>query len=419
VEESTEESQATSMPTWETLEDWARMRIQDLLQEVLEEEVTALLGRTRYQRREAVDANPAYRNGHGRPRLLSLMSGTIEVKRPRVRGLEEDFESRILPLFMRQTREVKELLPELYLHGLSQGDFELALRGLLGNGAPLSPSSIARLRSQWEGQHATWRQRRLDDRELVYCWADGIYVKAGLEKDKAALLVVIGAMSDGRKEVLAVAPGYRESTESWLMVLRDLRDRGLCAPVLMVADGGLPIWSAAEQLWPETSQQRCWNHKIVNVLDRLPKRVQAEARGLLTQIPYAPSRQQAETQREEFAARYRGQFTEAVATLERDWERMVTFYAFPAEHWIHLRTTNAVESPFAAVRLRTNAGKRYKRVPSATALIWRVLMVAEQRFRKLNVPELLARVYAGQLYKDGQPIDQKTSPKKRRVKTAA
>ena len=419
MRESTLESVAPSMPTFATLETWARSSIRDLLQRVLEEEVTEFLGRTRYQRRSAVDATPGSRNGHGKPRQVSLMSGTIEVRRPRVRGLEERFESRILPLFMRRTHEVTRMLPELYLHGLSQGDFELALRGLLGNGAPLSSSSIGRLRAQWEEELETWRERRLDDRELVYAWADGIYVKAGLEKDKAALLVVIGAMSDGRKEVLAVWPGHRESTESWLKVLRDLRDRGLRAPLLLMADGGLPIWSATEQVWPQASHQRCWNHKILNVLDDLPKRVQGKARALLTQIPSAETRQEAEKRRTTFARRYRDRYPQAVATLERDWERMVTFYEFPKEHWKHLRTTNPVESPFASVRLRTNAGKRYKRVQGATALIWRVLMVAEQRFRKLNAPELLPLVYGGQQYQDGKPVKNEKTSAKRRSKRAA
>ena len=397
-----------SMPTWETLEGWVRGWIQDLLQRLLEEEVTEALGRTRYARRSAVDA-PGSRNGYGKPRRLALMSGTIEVRRPRIRGLEERFESRILPLFQRRTQEVTRLLPELYLHGLSQGDFELALRGLLGDGAPLSPSSIARLRATWEEQFETWQQRRLDDRELVYAWADGIYVKAGLEKDKAALLVVIGALSDGRKEILAIRPGHRESTESWRAVLRDLRDRGLPAPRLMLADGGLPIWSAVDQVWPEAAQQRCWNHKILNVLDDLPKRVQGAARALLTQIPTAKTRQQAQRRRDRFVARYGEAYPAAAATLERDWERMVTFYDFPEAHWKHLRTTNPVESPFASVRLRTNAGKRYKRVQGATALIWRLLRVAETRFRKLNAPELLPAVFAGRRYQDGKPIQEDAS----------
>ena len=408
MKESMLEIPRASMPTWETLEGWVRGWIQDLLQRILEEEVTEALGRTRYARRSAVDA-PGSRNGYGKPRRLALMSGPIEVRRPRIRGLEERFESRILPLFQRRTQEVTRLLPELYLHGLSQGDFELALRGLLGDGAPLSPSSIARLRATWEEQFETWQQRRLDDRELVYAWADGIYVKAGLEKDKAALLVVIGALSDGRKEILAIRPGHRESTESWRAVLRDLRDRGLPAPRLMLADGGLPIWSAVDQVWPEAAQQRCWNHKILNVLNDLPKRVQGAARALLTQIPTAKTRQQAQRRRDRFVARYGEAYPAAAATLERDWDRMVTFYDFPEAHWKHLRTTNPVESPFASVRLRTNAGKRYKRVQGATALIWRLLRVAETRFRKLNAPELLPAVYAGRRYQDGKPIQEDAS----------
>ena len=419
MKESMLESVMSSMPTWETLEDWTRSSIQELMQRLLEEEGTELLGRTRYQRRSVTDGGSGSRNGHGKPRRLSLMSGTIEVKRPRVRDLEERFESRILPLFLRRTHEVTQMLPELYLHGLSQGDFELALRGLLGDAAPLSPSSIGRLRGKWEEEFETWQERRLDDRELVYAWADGIYVKAGLEKDKAALLVVIGAMSDGRKEVLAIRSGHRESTESWLKVLRDLRDRGLCAPVLLMADGGLPIWSACEQVWPEAAQQRCWNHKIINVLDDLPKRVQGKARALLTQMPVSETRKEAETRRDTFAARYRDRYPEAVATLERDWERMVTFYDFPEQHWKHLRTTNPVESPFASVRLRTNAGKRYKRVQAATALIWRVLMVAEKRFRKLNAPELLADVFAGEKYQDGKPIQREDASSKEGFKKKA
>ena len=219
--------------------------------------------------------------------------------------------------------------------------------------------------------------------------------------------------------MLAIRSGHRESTESWLKVLRDLRDRGLCAPVLLMADGGLPIWSACEQVWPEAAQQRCWNHKIINVLDDLPKRVQGKARALLTQMPVSETRKEAETRRDTFAARYRDRYPEAVATLERDWERMVTFYDFPEQHWKHLRTTNPVESPFASVRLRTNAGKRYKRVQAATALIWRVLMVAEKRFRKLNAPELLADVFAGEKYQDGKPIQREDASSKEGFKKKA
>ncbi len=328
MKEHTHRAPLKSMPTWETVDDWIREEIQGRFQSILEEEATAFLGRSWYERRAEVDSSRGYRNGYGKPRRLSTSCGTIKVRRPRVRGLEERFESRILPLFARRTRAIGDLLPDLYLHGLSQGDFELSLRALLGDGAPLSPTSIARLRGKWEVDFQDWKERRLDNRELVYAWADGIYVKAGLEREKACLLVVIGAMSDGSKEILAIEPGYRESTESWLTVLRDLRDRGLEHPVLIAADGNMGIWAAVDQVWPESRQQRCWNHKILNVLDKVAKRAQAEARALLVQIPYAGTKKEAEKLRKRFAARYRSQFPAAVETLERDWDRMVTFYDF-------------------------------------------------------------------------------------------
>ena len=203
----------------------------------------------------------------------------------------------------------------------------------------------------------------------MYVWADGVYVKAGLEREKAALLVVIGALADGTKEVLAVTPGYRESTESWKTLFADLKARGLEMPKLMVADGAAGAWAAAGEVWPETREQRCWNHKLVNVLDALPKKVQAMARELLCAIPYAPTRAEALKRRERFAKAFRRTHPRAVEILERDWERMVAFYEFPKEHWKHLRTTNVVESPFASVRLRTDASRRFKKTDNATAMI--------------------------------------------------
>ena len=254
------------------------------------------------------------------------------------------------------------MVVQLYLDGLAEGDFELALRGLLGDGAPLSKSTVRRLREKWIAEHAEWECRSLAGRETVYAWADGIYVKAGLEKDKAALLVIIGAMADGTREVLAVASGFRESAESWAGVLRGLRARGLGVPKLLVADGNLGIWAAARQVWPEAGEQRCWNHKMVNVLDRLPKREQKRAKVLLREVVYAESRAAAEAARERFEDRYGGDYPKAAGTLADDWDRMTAFFVFPAAHWTHLRTTNVVDSPFAAVRLRTSAAKRFKRV---------------------------------------------------------
>lgn len=248
----------SSTPTWECLEALVREKAQEMVQRILEEEVTELLGREKSERKTVVDPAPGYRNGYGKARRLAMSSGTIKLRRPRVRGLEERFESRVLPLFARRTKEVAELIPELYLHGLAEGDFELALRGLLGEGAPLSKASIRRLRAVWTAEFETWAKRSLTDREVVYVWADGIYVKAGLERDKAALLVVMGAMRDGTKEVLAVTSGYRESTDSWAEVFRNLKARGLGAPKLLMADGNRAIWGAARQVWPEVAEQRCW-----------------------------------------------------------------------------------------------------------------------------------------------------------------
>jgi len=365
-----------------------------------------LLGRGKSERRALVHAPAGYRNGHGKTRRLSMMAGTIEVKRPRVRGLEQRFESRLLPLFVRRTEQVAELLPQLYLHGLAQGDFELALRGLLGDGAPLSASSIERLRTKWQLEFEGWRSRRLDNLEVVYAWADGLYVKAGLEDSQAALLVIVGALRDGRKVVLAIESGQRESKESWARMLRDLFARGLPPWRATVADGHLGIWSALGEILPEGAQLRCWNHRLTNVIDHLPKKEWSAAQELLRKMPYALSRTECERLRDQFATRYRKLWPKAVETLHRDWERMVTFYRFPQDHWIHLRTTNPVESPFSAVRLRTDAARRYKKVANAEALIWKILMIAEKKFRRLNSPELLAAVYDGQLFEDGMPVQE-------------
>lgn len=328
----------------------------------------------------------------------------MTVRRPRVRALEERFESRVLPLFQRKTKQVGDLLPELYLHGLSSGDFELAMRGLLGDGAPLSASSILRLKAKWELEFDEWKRRDLSDLEIVYWWADGLYVKAGIEDRKAALLTIVAAQKNGGKVLLAMESGERESKESWLKVLRDLKARGLKFPKATVADGALGIWSALGEIHPEGDEQRCWNHKIVNVLDDLAKKEQVKAAELLSAIPYCDTRKECEKKRDEFVLRYRKTDNKAVETLLRDWDRMVTFYSYPKEHWIHLRTTNIVESPFSSVRLRTDASRRYKKVEGARAMIWKLMGVAEKNWRKLNAPELLVDVHAGKIFEDGLAV---------------
>lgn len=390
---------------WDNLEEWVRRKVQEFIQSLLEEEVTELLGRQKSERRQAVDNLPIYRNGHGKARRLTLGCGTVTVQRPRVRGLKQRFESRILPMFARRTAEVNRLIPQLYLHGLALGDFDLALRGLLGEEAPVSASTVARLKEGWQAERREWKKRPLDGLEVLFMWVDGIYVKAGLEKEKAALLVVVGGLSDGRKVILAVEPGYRESTESWSGVLRDLKQRGMNCPRLVTGDGNLGIWGALSNVYPDASEQRCWNHKIVNVLDKLPKKAQPQAKKRLQNIAYAQSCPEAVEKRDLFLKWCREEgYRAAGDTLLRDWERMVTFYQFPKEHWKHLRTTNVVESPFAALRLRTDAAKRFRKVDNATAVIWKMLMLAEQRFRRLDAPEKLIQVYLG--FDLGKPLEE-------------
>ena len=393
---------------YEALENWLRGRIQEHIQELLENEVDELLGRQRYERQKPVDGVQGYRNGYGKTRHLTLSCGTVELKRPRVRGLEQRFVSRILPLFVRRTREVADLLPELYLHGLAEGDFDLALRGLLGEKAPLSASTVARLKEKWQAEYNQWKARSLKGLQVTYTWMDGLYVKAGLEKEKAAVLAVVGACSGGRKEILHLSSGYRESKESWAEALRDLKKRGLERLSLAVADGNLGLWSALPEIFPEAKEQRCWNHKEINVLDQVPKTKQAEAKLLLSKMPYSPTRADAEKAKEKFESWCKEHgFSKATEILNKDWERMVTFYSFPRDHWVHIRTSNVVESPFAALRLRTDAAKRFKKVENATAVIWKMLLVAEKRFRRLNAPELLKEVYEGVEFVDGVAVAKK------------
>ena len=337
-----------------------------------------------------------------------MLNGTMEVRRPRVRNTADRFESQVLPYFHRKSKQLGQLLPELYLHGLATGDFERAMRGMLGKGAPLSRASIQRLKSTWQLEYDEWTAQDLSGLEVVYQWADGLYVKAGIAKERAALLVIIAGLSDGRKVLLACESGQRESKESWSRILRNLRERGLTLGKLTVADGHLGIWSAMAEQHPQGKEQRCWNHKAMNVVDHLPKTEQPAGRQLLHGMAFAVSRAQCERKRDQFIRRYQKNYPKAGETLLRDWDRMVTFYDFPKEHWTHLRTTNIVESPFDMVRLRTNAARRFKRVENATAMIWKLLRVAEKAWRHLKGSELLKEVYDGQQFADGIRVESKS-----------
>ena len=399
----------SQLPGFENLEAYLREHVQGIVQRLLDEEVTEYLGRERYERSDTSDGAPAYRNGHGKPRQLTLSNGTIEVRRPRLRNLSEHFESQVLPLFKRRSETVNAMLPELYLHGLALRDFDLALRGLLGDEAPLSPSSIARLKADWLKEFEAWRREPIEE-EPLYMWADGVYVKAGLEKAKAAVLVVIGAFQDGSKRVLAAEPGYRESMESWKEVLSSLAKRGIeNGPKILVADGGLGLWAAVAELGWTCKEQRCWKHKLGNVTDVLPNSEQRPALKILRSIPQSKTREEAEARRDAFIESYQERYPKACERLESDWERMVAFYDFPREHWKHLRTSNVVESPFQVVRLRTRAAKRFKRADNASAVIWKLLMIAESTFRSLDKVYLLEDVARGQQFVNGTPVKQARS----------
>jgi len=385
------------------LEQFARGQIRVHLQDLLEQEVSEWLGREKSGRKVNAQEQPGYRNGYGRVRRLAMSIGTIEVRRPRVRDLSERFKSRVLPLFKRQTREVRELIPELYLHGLASGDFELALRHLLGEGAPLSASSLQRLKEKWHSEYTQGTTTPIEQSRWAYLWADGIYVKAGLGKEKTALLVVIGVKRDGSKCFLALEAGYRESKESWAGVLRQLKSRGVKHPRLFIGDGNLGLWAAVSEVYPEAQQQLCWNHEMLNAIDTVSRKEQSRVKSHLQTMMYAEDREQALAERKKFEQAFRHS-PKTIKTVVENWERLTTYYDYPREHWKHLRTSNVVESPFSRVRLRTAASRRFKSQVNATCLIWKTLMVAEMSFRKLNAPHLVDKVARGLKCNNGAEV---------------
>jgi transposase-like protein len=346
------------------------------------------------------------RNGKARPRKVSLGAGVIEIAAPRVddRRPEHRFTSQILPPYMRRSPRLTEALPVLYLRGLSTGDFEEALSALLGEeGAGFSPSTITRLTRIWQEERESWQKRPLAGKEYVYMWADGVYFDIRLGEDKQlACLVLVGVLPDGTKEVIALEDGYRESTESWLSLLRDLKRRGMLAPKLATGDGALGFWAALRQVYPETQEQRCWVHKIANVLDKLPKRVQPRAKDLLHEIMRAPDRNSALKDIERFSQEYQAKYPKAVETLTKDQDELLTFFDFPAEHWIHLRTTNPIESTFSTVKARTRKTKGAGSRKAGLAMAFKLLLAAEKRWRRINAPHLVALVQAGVRFLDGQ-----------------
>jgi transposase-like protein len=387
-----------------SLDELALEGARRVLMSVLEREIEDFLGRGRYERGEDFRG---YRNGYGKLRKVSLGTGTIGIRAPRVRESQEKFKSQVLKSYQRQSEKVKELIPELYLHGLATGDFELALRGFLGKGASLSPSSVTRLKQRWESEYESWRKRSLSRGDYAYLWCDGVYPKVGLAGDNTALLVVLGVNKEGRKELLAIQEGYRESTESWKSVLHDLKKRGLKNPRLFIGDGALGLWAAIREVYPKADEQRCWVHKMRNILACFPKRMQSEVKLLLREIYTASTKKRALELMNQFAERYSHSYPRAVECLLKDRDSLLTYYSYPQPHWVSIKTTNPIESIFAPVKLRTNAAKRIKSPRSALFLIFQLILRAQLRWRKINSPELIEKVIQGVKFEDGQEVKRK------------
>ena len=356
-------------------------------------------------------------NGYARPREVTTGAGMVEVTAPRVDDRREDhkYRSAILPAYMRRSPKVTEVLPILYLRGLSTGDFAPALGEFFGSKAGLSASTVCRLTEAWQAEHDEWTHRDLSGVDYVYWWADGVHFNIRLEEDRLCCLVIVGVRPDGTKELVALADGYRESTESWADVLRSLRDRGLAAPVLAVGDSALGFWGALRDVFPTTREARCWVHKTANVLDALPKRLHPEAKDALAGIYGAESRTDALVAAKSFADAF-ATFPKATAKIIDDLDMLLAFYDFPAEHWVHLRTTNPIESTFSTVRLRTKVTRGAGSRKAGLAMAYKLLDAAQERWRRINGHELVPLVRAGATFIDGK-LQERSTTKTKTTKT--
>lgn len=358
--------------------------------------------------RDAAGHRQVVRNGRLPKRRILSGVGPIEVEQPRVldrrpKAEAESFSSKILPPYLRKTKSLEELIPWLYLKGISTGDFSEALAALLGTGAKgLSATTITRLKDTWEDEFQEWTKRSLEGKKFVYLWVDGVHFNIRLEEDRQCILVLMGATEDGRKELIAVTDGYRESEQSWKSLLLDAKSRGLIVdPKLAVGDGALGFWKALPQVFPTTREQRCWVHKTANVLDKLPKRLQPEAKEKLHAIWMAETKAEAGKAFDLFVATYQAKYAKATECLSKDRDVLLSFYDFPAEHWRHLRTTNPIESTFATVRLRHRRTKGNGTRNACLTMVFKLMQSAQKRWRLLNGSELLPHVIQGIQFIDG------------------
>jgi len=406
LECTTSAQEGTAPEVQLSLDELARAGARRMIAEALRLEADEYVAQLRHLR-DAQGHAQVVHNGRAQERTLTLGVGAISLRAPRVddRRPGEHFSSRILPPYMRRSPRLEEALPILYLRGLSTGDFSEALSVLLGPEAGgLSPAAINRLLNSWQAEYGAWRKRSLQGKDYVYLWADGVYFHVRLEEDRLACLVLIGVLPDGTKEVIAIEDGYRESKESWANLLRDLKRRGMPAPLLAVGDGALGFWAALREVYPETREQRCWVHKIVNVLDKLPKRLQPRAKMMLHEIMRSPTRASAQEEIARFVQEFEARYPKATACLLDDRERLMTFYDLPAEHWGHLRTTNPIESAFSTVKARTRKTKGAGSRQAGLALAFKLTVAAEKHWRKVNAPHLVSLVRAGVKFRDGMQV---------------
>ena len=395
-----------------TLDELAREGARRMLMKALQVEVAQYVDEHRDERDER-GHRLVVRNGKSKPKKVTCGAGTLEVEAPRVndkrvdkRGNKQRFTSKILPPYMRRSPKVAEVLPILYLRGLSTGDFREALPVLLGkDAAGLSPTNITRLTADWEQDYRQFREQDLAERDYVYVWVDGIHFNIRLEDDRLCTLVIIGVRPDGTKEPIAVEDGYRESTESWATVLRELKRRGMRAPAVAVGDGALGFWAAVRAVWPETREQRDWCHKMANVLDKLPKRLQPKAKRTLREAMYAETREQADKHIDQFIADHHAKYPKAADCLGKDRDELTAYFDYPAEHWQHLRTTNVIESPFATVRLRQRVTKGAGSRTKGLLMAYKLLEMAQKRWRRLTAAHLLPLVRAGVEFVDGVQME--------------
>jgi transposase-like protein len=383
-----------------------------MLAQALQAEVDDYIARFVHERDEN-GRRLVVRNGSHQPRTVLTSAGAVDVVAPRVNDRRTDpdtgertrFASAILPPWCRKTPKIAEVLPLLYLHGLSSGDFVPALGQFLGSTAGLSAPVITKLTETWKAEQRSFSERDLSQADYVYLWADGIHVNIRLEEHKLCLLVMIGVRADGRKELVALTDGYRESAESWADLLRDCARRGMRAPVLAMGDGALGFWGALREVFPSTREQRCWFHKIANVLGALPKSAHPGAKKALAEIWNAEDKQHALDAVSSFKTAYGAKFGKAVAKITDDLERLLAFYDYPAEHWIHLRTTNPIESTFATVRHRTKVTRGPGSRTAGLAMAFKLIEAAQDRWRAVNAPHLVALVRAGAVFVNGKLVE--------------